>query len=148
LKNGWRWGNLPLPEAHLVVIVIGVALNALRPVGIGWSGAWLTVAGMILILSGATFMVWATGTAGRVKLADPDSLITTGPYRLSRHPMYVAWTLAYFGLILVLDSAWLLILAPILAVWVHWESGREERRLLEAFGSLYEGYRSQVRRYL
>ena len=46
--------------------------------------------------------------------------------------MYMAWTVVYIGLLLVLDSAWFLILAPALAVWVHWESGREEKRLLEA----------------
>lgn len=62
--------------------------------------------------------------------------------------MYMAWTFVYIGLLLVLDSAWLLILAPALAVWVHWESGREEKRLLDAFGSAYEGYRRRVRRYM
>ena len=149
LLNGrLRWSNVPLPESHLVLIVAGVALNALWPLAVGWTGAWFWVTGVILILLGAVIVVWATVTAGRVKLADPDHLIKTGPYRYSRHPMYMAWTVVYFGLLLVLDSAWLLILAPALAVWVHWESGREEKRLLDAFGSAYEGYRRRVRRYL
>ena len=59
----------------------------------------------------------ATVAAGWVKLADPDRLITTGPYRMSRHPRYVAWTNLYPGVSLILDSGWLLVFLPALAVW-------------------------------
>jgi protein-S-isoprenylcysteine O-methyltransferase Ste14 len=148
MKSGWRWGNVPLPEAHLVLIVIGVVLNGPWPLHIGSDTAWASWSAVILIVLGVVVIVWATVAAGRVKLADPDRLVTTGPYGMSRHPMYVAWTIIYLGLVLLLDSAWLLILTPVLAVVVHWQASREENRLVEAFGSDYEEYRNRVRSYL
>ena len=137
-----------MPEAHLVLIAIGVVLNVLWPLGINSDATWGRWSAVILMVVGVVLVWWATVAAGRVTMADPDRLVTTGPYGMSRHPMYVAWTLIYLGLVLLLDSAWLLILTPILVVVVHWEAGREERRLVEAFGSDYEEYRSRDRRYL
>ena len=148
MERGWRWGNVPVPEAHLVLIAIGVVLNVLWPLGINSDATWGRWSAVILMVVGVVLIWWATVAAGRVTMADPDRLVTTGPYGMSRHPMYVAWTLIYLGLVLLLDSAWLLILTPVLAVVVHWEARREERRLVEAFGSDYEEYRSRVRRYL
>ncbi len=147
-QREWRWGNFPVPEAHLIVGVIGVILGILWPLTFAWDGVWPTTVGIALIAAGLGLMVWATSSAGRVKLADPDRLITDGPYSISRHPMYVAWTLVYLGVAAILTSAWLLILLPILAVWVHMESGREERRMTAVFGSAYTTYQSQTRRYL
>lgn len=148
LSRGWQWGNFPLPEAHLVLIVSGVALGLVRPFTLGLSNPGASILGIALVLAGIAVMVWATRTAGRTKLADDAQLITDGPYRLSRHPMYVAWTVLYLGLLLLLDSGWLLVLIPILALWVHWESGKEEHRLSESCGPAYVEYQDRVRRYL
>jgi len=148
LIGGWRWSNFPLPEANIVLIVSGVALGFLKPFNLGLSSPGASILGAALMLVGIAVMLWATTTAGHVKLADDAQLITDGPYRLSRHPMYVAWTFTYLGLLLLLDSGWLLLLIPVLALWVHWESGREESRLIESFGAEYEQYQGRVRRYL
>ena len=147
-QREWKWGNFPIPEAHLIVGVAGFILGIVWPFTVDWGGLWTTVVGIMLIAGGVGLMVWATSAAGRVKLADPDRLITDGPYSISRHPMYVAWTLVYLGVAAILTLAWLLILLPVLAVWVHIEAGREERRMVEAFGSAYTTYQSHVRRYL
>jgi protein-S-isoprenylcysteine O-methyltransferase Ste14 len=148
LTGGWRWSNLPLPEAHIVLIVSGIALGFLKPFTLGLSSLGASILGAALTFLGLAVMLWATTTAGHVKLADDVQLITGGPYRLSRHPMYVAWAGTYVGLLLLLDSGWLLILIPVLVLWVHWESGREEHRLIESFGAEYEKYQARVRRYL
>jgi protein-S-isoprenylcysteine O-methyltransferase Ste14 len=125
-----------------------VALGFVRPFTLGLSSPGASILGIALVLAGIALMVWATRTAGRKELADDAQLITDGPYRLSRHPMYVAWTFLYLGLLLLLDSGWLLVLIPILALWVHWESGKEEHRLIESFGPAYVKYQGKVRRYL
>ena len=148
LSSGWRWGNFPLPEGYLVLIVTGVVLGLVKPFALGLSSPGASILGIALVVPGIALMVWATRTAGRLKLADDAQLITDGPYRLSRHPMYVAWTFFYLGLLLLLDSGWLLVLIPILALWVHWESGKEEHRLVESFGPAYIQYQDKVRRYL
>jgi protein-S-isoprenylcysteine O-methyltransferase Ste14 len=62
--------------------------------------------------------------------------------------MYVAWTLIYLGVALVLNTMWLLVLLPLLVVFIHREARREEIRLEEAFGEAYRTYRHRVRRYV
>ena len=148
MSSGWRWSNFPLPEGYLVLIVTGVVLGLVKPFALGLSSPGASILGTALVLLGIALMVWATRTAGQVKLADDAQLITKGPYRLSRHPMYLAWTFLYVGLLLLLDSGWLLVLIPILALWIHRETGKEEHRLIESFGSAYVQYQDKVRRYL
>ena len=137
-----------MPEAYLVVIVGGVALGFLKPFNLGLSSPVASVIGASFVLLGIAVTIWATATEGQTKLAEDAQLLTDGPYRLSRHPMYIAWTFVYIGILLLVSSGWLLILFPVLMMWVHWESGREERRLLESFGPEYAQYQHRVRRYL
>jgi protein-S-isoprenylcysteine O-methyltransferase Ste14 len=137
-----------VPEAYLVAIVGGVALGFVKRFNLGLSSPVASILGASFVLLGIAVMILATATAGQMKLADDVQLLTDGPYRLSRHPMYIAWTFVYIGILLFVSSGWLLILFPMLMVWVHWESGREERRLLESFGPEYAQYQHRVRRYL
>jgi protein-S-isoprenylcysteine O-methyltransferase Ste14 len=147
-ERQWSWGNFPVPQAHLLVGLLGVVLGLVWPLNFAWDDVWVVTVGITLIAAGFSLMVWATAAAGRVKLTEPDRLITEGPYSISRHPMYVAWTLVYLGVASLLTSGWLLVLFPVLAVWVHLESGREERRMMGRFGSAYVAYQHRVRRYL
>ena len=70
----------------------GIVLNAF------WSRRITSTRGVrplggSLIIVGAVVAAWATRTAGPVDLERPARLVTRGPYAVSRHPMYVAWTL-------------------------------------------------------
>jgi protein-S-isoprenylcysteine O-methyltransferase Ste14 len=142
----WRWRNVPLPESHLVLMAAGIVLNAF------WSRRITSTRGVrplggSLIIVGAVVAAWATRTAGPVDLERPARLVTRGPYAVSRHPMYVAWTLIYVGVALVFNVLWLLVLLPLLGLLVHREARREESRLEDAFGDAYRTYRRRVRRY-
>ncbi len=140
-----------LRKTLMVIIMIKPSqpvLDAIWPLTVEWGGHWLTAVGVVLALMAVALMVWATAAAGRVKLAEPDKLVTSGPYGMSRHPMYVSWTLVYLGVAAVLSSWWLLMLLPVLAVWIHWESSREEERMVATFGSAYQEYQARVRRYM
>lgn len=143
----WRWDNVPVPEIHLSLMAVGAILNHLWPRRITSASSVRRFGGPLVIL-GALLVAWATWTAGRVNLEHPERLVTSGPYEVSRHPMYVAWTLIYSGVALLLNTLWLLILLPLLAVLIHREARREENRLEEAFGEVYRTYRSRVRQYL
>lgn len=147
-ERDWRWANFPIPEAHLIVAAAGLLLGWIWPMTLGWDGPWRWVIGIVLIVVAVGLMIWATVAAGRVRLADPEQLVIGGPYRFSRHPMYLAWTVLYIGLLLILDSKWMLILLPILAIWVNREVTLEERRMVERFGDSYVDYQGRVRRYL
>ena len=76
-------------------------------------------------------------------------LVTAGPYRFTRNPMYLGITLAYAGLALLIDTAWPLLLLPaVLALLMVVVVRREERYLERAFGDAYRAYRDRVRRWI
>ena len=76
-------------------------------------------------------------------------LVTHGPYRFTRNPMYVGMTLLHTGLALRADMGWPLLLLPlVLLTLVRLVIRREERYLASAFGAEYEDYRRRVRRWL
>ena len=78
----------------------------------------------------------------------PDKLVLGGPYALSRNPMYLAATLVYVGIALVLNAAWPLLLLPVVLLATHVVVVREERSLERRFGNAYRTYKTAVRRYL
>ena len=124
----WRWGNVPIPEAHLVGLGAGILLQVFRPWSLPWP-AWVGHAcGWPLILAGLWLGAWAVRTAAHVDLERPTQLVDSGPYAVSRNPMYLAWTAGYLGVALVADTAWPLLLPVVLAV-TQVEVLREERSL-------------------
>ena len=79
----------------------------------------------------------------------PSALITTGIFRLSRNPIYLADLLILAGLSLIWGKLLGLILVPVLAriLITRFITG-EEARLAEAFGAEYEAYLSRTRRWI
>jgi hypothetical protein len=76
-------------------------------------------------------------------------VVTEGPYRFSRNPMYVGLSLLYVGIALWTHALWALPLLP-LVLWGLWRRviRREERYLAAAFGADYAAYTRRVRRWL
>lgn len=146
--SGWRWRNVPVPRAHLGGLVVGAGLALWRPLGLPLERPLSVGLGAVLSLTGVAIAAWAVRAAGRVDTVSPDQLVTAGPYRYSRNPMYVGWTALYVGIVLVADVAWPLVLLPVVALLTHRTVRREERRLAERFGEDFSAYRDRVRRYL
>jgi protein-S-isoprenylcysteine O-methyltransferase Ste14 len=144
----WRWGNIPIPEAHLVGLGTGILLQVLRPWSLPWS-AWAgQVCGWTLLLAGLWLGAWAVRAAAGVDLEGPNQLVDSGPYAFSRNPMYVAWTVGYLGVALVAGTAWPLLLLPVVLAVTQVVVLREERSLERYFGDKYRCYTTSVRRYL
>jgi len=143
-----RWlRNIPLPQPHLIALGVGIGVGAL----IGWAlplPPWLRLVGVVMVAAGLVLITWATEASTRTHLANPDRLVTTGPYAMSRNPMYVGWTLAYVGITSTLASAWLALLLPAVLVTTHLMVRHEESRLRARFGSAYTVYAAGVRRYV
>ena len=77
------------------------------------------------------------------------AIVTSGPFRFSRNPLYVGLTLLYFGLTLAFNTWWsVVLLVPILIIMHRGVVLREECYLEQKFGETYRQYRSKVRRYL
>lgn len=110
--------------------------------------------GLVLVLAGLAIILWAFVTFLRARTAiipnrPAARLVTSGPYRFSRNPMYTGLSLAYLGLTLVVNSAWPLLLLPLVVVaLIALVIQREETYLLGAFGEEYAAYSRRVRRWL
>jgi protein-S-isoprenylcysteine O-methyltransferase Ste14 len=144
----WRWANVPLPEAHLFGLGVGILLHIIvswRLFGSAWIG---NVAGRPLLLAGLWLAGWAVRAAANVDMARPNQLVVSGPYSLSRNPMYVASTLIYVAIALLANTAWPLLPLPVALLVTHAVVVREERSLESRFGATYRNYKSSVRRYL
>jgi protein-S-isoprenylcysteine O-methyltransferase Ste14 len=77
------------------------------------------------------------------------ALVTEGPFRYSRNPIYVALTLLYVGVALLINALWILLLVvPAVLVFRYGVIAREEAYLTRKFGDAYRQYTAQVRRWL
>jgi len=80
----------------------------------------------------------------RIQTDRGHTVITSGPYRYVRHPMYVGLILLFVSTALVWGSVWALGLAAVMAVLIIWRTAREDRTLrLELAG--YEQYAAITR---
>jgi protein-S-isoprenylcysteine O-methyltransferase Ste14 len=76
-------------------------------------------------------------------------LVRTGPYRVSRNPIYLAFSLLHLGVAAWVGSWWLLAtLAAGVTIVATVVVAREERYLEERFGATYVAYKGSVRRWL
>jgi protein-S-isoprenylcysteine O-methyltransferase Ste14 len=116
-------------------------------------GGWVPVAaGLAVLAAGVALRTWAILALGRlfkfvVVIQDGHRVVTSGPYRLLRHPSYTGGLVAFLGAGVALDS-WLsvlaLVLLPLLAVLVRIHL--EEAELATALGPEYTRYASHTHR--
>jgi protein-S-isoprenylcysteine O-methyltransferase Ste14 len=113
-----------------------------------------SVAGWLLCGLGAGLSGWAMVTFGMERtpvlpLAPARTVVTRGPYRFSRNPIYLGLALIYAGVTLMLNTLWALLLLPVALVLLYFLVIQvEERHMRERFGDTYETYRRSVRRWL
>ena len=111
--------------------------------------AALQVIGVVLFACGLALAVWARLHLGRnwgiptSQRADPE-LVTSGPYRLIRHPIYSGLLLAMAGTALV-DSLFALIVVALLIAYFYYAGTVEERNLTAAFPDAYPQYQSRTK---
>lgn len=147
-------GVLVFPPALFAgTLVLGLVLHWLRPVSLlpplpaRLAGLVVLVLSWWLVHSAEAAMKRA-GT--NVRPDQPSlAIVTDGPFRFSRNPMYLATTGLYLGITLLVNTPWpLILLSPMLLV-LHWGVVRREERYLEAkFGEPYRAYKSRVRRWV
>ncbi|HMJ49011.1 MAG TPA: isoprenylcysteine carboxylmethyltransferase family protein [Burkholderiales bacterium] len=110
--------------------------------------------GIALVMVGVGIAIWgrnalkAAGTNINPSLPT-TAIVTSGPFRLSRNPLYIALTLVYLGITLAINTWWgIVVLIPLLIVMHRGVILLEERYLEAKFGESYRQYCSRVRRYL
>lgn len=147
-----NFGWLRPPLIYACSILAGALATWLWPLALAFAaavpvGSLLVLASIILFL----LSVRALRTAGTpVPGNQPTtSIVRAGPYRFSRNPIYLAFSLLHLGIAVGLDSAWLLgTLAGAMALMHFVVIRREEEYLERRFGAQYLGYKVSVRRWL
>jgi protein-S-isoprenylcysteine O-methyltransferase Ste14 len=110
--------------------------------------------GIAVVALAIAFMTWGRRTlkaAGtNINPALPTTtIVTSGPFRFSRNPLYLGLTLTFLGLTLAVNTWWgVVVLGPLLIIMHRGVVLREERYLEAKFGESYRQYCSSVRRYL
>ena len=134
-------------------LLVGLLLHWLRPAAILPSLAARLLGLVVLIASG--LLVRSAEGAMRRAGTDPRpnhpslAIVTGGPFRFTRNPMYLGTTGLYVAVSLLVNARWpLVLLLPMLAVLQWGVVRREERYLEEKFGEPYRAYRSRVRRWV
>jgi protein-S-isoprenylcysteine O-methyltransferase Ste14 len=130
-----------------VVVVLAILLLRSRAFGDGGihSDPWRAGIGLVLFALGLGFAIWARLHIGRnwgtpMSQKEEPELVTSGPYRLVRHPIYSGILLAGVGTAMALNWRWLI--ATLLAgVYFVYSATVEERYLTEHFPNTYPAYK-------
>lgn len=151
-----RPGTIPWPPVLLALAVVGaVALERLAP--LPWPGVGDGPASLIGLgfgAAGLAIAVWAALTLRRHRTTilpnqAATTLVTDGPYRWRRHPIYIADVFLLFGAAELTRNVWFVILAFAFAGLVTMLQIRPEERHLEAvFGDAWRAYAGRTRRWI
>ena len=144
---------IPPPLYYAAGLAGGLAIDSVVAAPLGGRPA-TAVAGVVLAALGLALAVAGVAAVIRHRATivphhPVAALLTGGPYRLSRNPMYAGLAVVYLGLALLLGSWWPLALWPFVVVAVRLLVIRpEEVYLASRFGQAYGDYRARVRRWL
>jgi protein-S-isoprenylcysteine O-methyltransferase Ste14 len=139
--------RLPLAGGSAVAVV--VLLRAFRHGNLEVHALGLGLVGLVLILTGLAIAIWARVNLGRnwgmpmSQKAEPE-LVTSGPYRAVRHPIYSGLLLALLGTALATNLFGLIVVAVLVAYFTYCAT-IEERNMTESFPDAYPDYRARTK---
>jgi protein-S-isoprenylcysteine O-methyltransferase Ste14 len=141
------------PLVYLGSIALGVILHFAWPISLVPGGAAPRLGAPVVLMAIALFLfaVRAFRAAGTPVPGNrpTTTIVRTGPYRFSRNPIYLAFSLFQLGIALWVNSLWLVVtLLASVAVMALIVIPREERYLEARFPAEYSGYKAAVRRWL
>ena len=123
----WRWNAPWAPTLGAAVTSLGLALN---------------VAPKLAFRRART-------TVNPLRPGDASRLVTSGPYRISRNPMYLGHALMLAGWSISLSHPLGIVAVPAYVAWIdRLQIPPEEAALASRFARAYDGYRRRVRRWL
>ena len=114
----------------------------------------LRLVGITEIAIALALMAWAMSTFLRfrtpiVPMHRARALVNEGPFKLTRNPMYLGFTVLYIGITFVANALWPLVFLPeAIALTYLFAIRLEEAYLAREFGDAYREYCSTVRRWL
>jgi protein-S-isoprenylcysteine O-methyltransferase Ste14 len=146
-------GIMRPPLVYLGAIVLGLLLHFAWPVRLVSRAVGMPLGGTAVLVAVALFLdaVHTLRTAGTPVPGNrpTTTIVRTGPYRWSRNPIYLSFSLLQLGVAFWANSLWLLVtLIPAVALMSFVVIPREEHYLETRFPSDYLPYKASVRRWL
>jgi protein-S-isoprenylcysteine O-methyltransferase Ste14 len=140
--------ELRIRAVILILVIVLIRLRAFRGHGLH-SDPWRAGLGLVLFAAGLAFACWARIHIGRnwgtpMSRKDDPELVTSGPYRLVRHPIYTGILLAGIGTAVALSWEWLIAVA-LAGLYFSYSAIVEERNLTEQFPDSYPAYRRSTK---
>ena len=143
----------PPPVIYIVPLLAGLFFNWVFPIGF-LPGPLPLVLGLPVTAAGIIVFGWAVWTMTRAGTSpDPDQptkkIVVEGPFRFTRNPIYVSFTMIYLGIAMSVNALWSVLFLPVALLIVrHGVIAREERYLERKFGPEYLQYKARVRRWI
>src|SRR5712691_8514560 len=138
------------PLLFVLPLVVSLALEWFVPTSFV-HGAFRWIPGAIFFLTGlalniAGFVTQKRAGTDPIPFNPSTRIVSHGPYRFSRNPMYIGFALWTLGIAMLVDSAWMLLAVPIGLILIdRIVITREERYLERKFGEAYLDYKRRVR---
>ena len=147
--------RVPPPVFFFACLLLGWALDFNWPLSLGLKALPVRLAlALPLFLLAFLIGLWGFYTFWRGRTSPlpfraPTAMLTSGPFRFSRNPLYVAAVVCLTAFSPLLDSAWVLVTVPALVLALnHFIIRGEEARLRQIFGDQYNTYAGRVRRWV
>lgn len=141
----------------LGVLVFGLLIVLIESNWTRWSAlalpGWVRWGGVGLVSAALALLIWVYQSLGAnfsptLEIRKQHKLITTGPYRWVRHPMYSTMFLWAVGLFLITVN-WITVIAPVgFALFFMLRVPDEEKMMIETFGDEYRDYMRRTGRFL
>ena len=138
------------PVILLVSIVLQIILLFSFPISVDLS----SLLGLILILSGISLVFVSFRLMRKMKTTfipdgTPEVLISSGPFKFSRNPIYLGMLTILVGVAFLMSSLSAIIIAFVFGTIINFTwIAHEEKKLHELFSEDWENYSSKVRRWI
>jgi len=135
----------------------GLIAYLIKPARMAWAAVplpvWLRWTGVGLALIAGALLVWMFRTLGRnltdtVVTRKQHTLVTTGPYRWVRHPLYTSAALAIVGNSLVAANWFIFVVGCLALLLLVIRTRKEEQNLIAKFGDDYRNYMQRTGRFV
>ncbi|AZO42835.1 isoprenylcysteine carboxylmethyltransferase family protein [Mesorhizobium sp. M7D.F.Ca.US.005.01.1.1] len=128
----------------MIVAFLLPHLSTFRFVNFAPVNAALSSIGVMVTAAGMAFLVWARQSLGSnwsqiVSAKQGHELVTSGPYRYVRHPMYSGGLVACIGSAIVAGDGFVFLLILLGSIFL-WRVGAEDRLLAQQFPAEFPGY--------
>lgn len=148
--------QIPVPWLYVLVYLAGVVLQYVLPIPITNPAIqfYAPILGAVMVALGAALAFTSLGIfrsvhTTTVPFETSFKLVTWGPYKLSRNPMYVGLAFVYIGVAAIQMVVWSLVFLPLLLFYINGiVIPLEEAQLRSTFGEAYQEYFAHVHRWL